>query len=269
MSGVCQEPAGSEPTFSLIFPAYNAAGALPATWAELMRFLPHAPGTWEVLFVCDGCTDDTVDRLTALVKDGPANIRILNYAPNRGKGHAVRKGMEAARGRWRLFTDVDLAYRFDNVLRLADVLRGGAEVAIASRLHPQSRLVIPPDLQGYAYRRHLQSLVFSGVVRRLLPLAHRDTQAGLKGLSARAVQLLGPSLHCNGFGFDCELLVACQRHGIPVVEVPVTMNYDNARSTTGWRSMRRMLQEILAIRRGWLDTGNAPAVPIATERKAA
>ena len=46
----------------------------------------------------------------------------------------------------------------------------GAEVAIASRHHPDSRLLLPPRLQGYFYRRHLQSLVFSRLVRWLLPL---------------------------------------------------------------------------------------------------
>jgi hypothetical protein len=114
----------------------------------------------------------------------------------------------------------------------------------------------------------LQSLVFSNVVRRLLPLAQRDTQAGLKGLSAHAVQLLWPSLRCNGFGFDCELLLACRQHDIPVVEVPVSMYYDNAVSTTGWHSMRRMLQEILAIRRSWLNKSVSTLVPAAS-RKAA
>src|SRR5690348_17664989 len=34
-------------------------------------------------------------------------------SPNRGKGHAVRQGLLAARGDWRLFTDVDLAYGLD------------------------------------------------------------------------------------------------------------------------------------------------------------
>jgi dolichyl-phosphate beta-glucosyltransferase len=242
-----------DPTFSLIFPAYNAASVLTATWQALDSFLLTRRGDWEVLFICDGCTDDTVERLRALLETNPGPIAVLSYSPNHGKGYAIRRGMEAARGKWRIFTDIDLAYGFDDVLRLADVLQQGADVAIASRLHPQSRLIVPPALQGYAYRRHVQSRVFSALVRSLLPLTQRDTQAGLKGFSARAVTELWPVLHCNGFGFDCELLLACQRLGIRVAEVPVTMHCENAASTTGLRIMWRMLQEIWTIRRSWID----------------
>ena len=59
---------------------------------------------------------------------------------------------------------MDLAYGFDDVLRLAEVLWGGADVAIASRTHPESRLSVPVRLQGYAYRRHLQSGAHFGKV---------------------------------------------------------------------------------------------------------
>ena len=270
MVGHHPEHGAPGPDFSLIFPAYNAAGCVTATWDSLRQFLPHAPGSWEFLFVCDGCTDDTVERLQALMRqDVTANARLVNYGSNRGKGFAVRRGMQEARGRWRIFTDVDLAYRFDSIVRVAETLQGGAEVAIASRVHPDSRLVVPPTLQGYAYRRYLQSVIFSAVVRRLLPLSQRDTQAGLKGLSARAVQTLLPDLHCNGFGFDCELLSACQKHGMPVVEVPVTVNFDNRSSTTSWRSMRHMLREIWTIRRRLAERVSGPSTAGTPDRQAA
>src|SRR5439155_13537527 len=99
------------------------------------------------------------------------------------------------------------------------------------------------------YRRHLQSLAFSALVRWLLPLNMRDTQAGLKGLSARAARLVLPQLHCDGFGFDCELLTASVRHGLDIVEVPVCVRYENKVSTTGFRDSSRMLRELWRIRR--------------------
>src|SRR5207244_6039364 len=130
----------------------------------------------------------------AWAQANPQRRQVISYRPNRGKGYAVRRGLAAARGQWRIFTDVDLAYSFDDVERLAEALGGGADVAIASRLHPQSRLSVPSHLLAYAYRRHVQSLVFSAVVRALLPLSQRDTQAGLKGMSARAAQQILPRL---------------------------------------------------------------------------
>ncbi len=250
MHGRRAERGRDEPRFSLVFPTYNPGPGIESVWAEVGRFLDRSPG-WEALFVCDGCTDGTPERLTELAAGAPYPVRVLRYSPNRGKGHAVRLGLAAAGGRWRLFTDVDLAYSFADVERVAAELQAGAEVAIASRTHRDSRLVLPPRLQGYAYRRHLQSLVFSAVARGLLPITQRDTQAGLKGMSARAAELILPRLRCDGFGFDCELLTACACLGLPVAEVPVWVRYEDRASTTGLGSMSRMLRELWRIRRAW------------------
>jgi dolichyl-phosphate beta-glucosyltransferase len=246
---------------SLVLPAYNPGGRVERTWQAVQHFLQYAPGRWEVLFVCDGCTDGTPARLEELTRAVPGPVRVLTHAPNRGKGYAVRRGLEAATGQWRLFTDVDLAYGLDDVLRLAQTLWAGAAVAIASRTHPDSRLVLPPHLQGYAYRRHLQSLLFTALARALLPVRQHDTQAGLKGLSAAVARQLLPRLHCDGFGFDCELLTACAHYGIPVAEVPVCLHYEDAVSTTSVQATGRMVRELLHIRRAWRRP--VPPLPVA------
>jgi dolichyl-phosphate beta-glucosyltransferase len=254
---------------SLVIPAYNPGARVERTWDEVERFLGEAPGAWEVLFVCDGCTDGTPERVARLARRDANRVRVLSYAPNRGKGYAVRHGLENARGAWRLFTDVDLAYGFDDVLRVARALWDGAAVAVASRAHPDSRAVVPTRLHGYAYRRHLQGAAFSALARLLLPIAQRDTQAGLKGMSARAASLVLPHLRCDGFGFDCELLTACARYGLPVVEVPVCVRLEDRASTTGLRSVGRMVGDLWRIRRDWRQPPRPVAVPVEPERRAA
>ncbi len=241
---------------SLVLPTYNPGPAVERTWVAVREFVRVRPDRWEVLFVLDGCTDGTADRLARLAAADPdPRLRVLGYAPNRGKGYAVRTGLLAARGGVRVFTDVDLAYRFDDVARLADELRGGAEVAIASREHPDSTVQLPPRCLGYAYRRRLQSKLFGAAVRWLLPITQRDTQAGLKGLTAAAAARILPALSCDGFGFDCELLTACARYGVPVAEVPVCVRYEDGASTTGLRASLRMVRELWRIRRAWPRTG--------------
>jgi dolichyl-phosphate beta-glucosyltransferase len=255
---------------SLVFPAYNPGPRqAERTWAEVRRFLDEAPRQWEVLFVCDGCDDGTPERLAELTRGDSARVRILSHAPNRGKGYAVRRGLGAARGAHRLFTDFDLAYGWDDVLRVARTLWDGAEVAAASRTHPDSRLVVPVGLQGYAYRRHLQSIIFGALARLLLPLKQTDTQAGLKGISARAAWLVLPHLRCDGFGFDCELLTACARYRLPVVEVPVHVRFEDRVSTTGLRATLRMIGELLQVRRDWRKAPPAAAIPLTESEQVA
>lgn len=257
------------PAVSLILPTYNAAAFLGRTWKSVCRFLDGTAEPWEVLFVCDGCTDGSPELLAQLIGPDRSDVRILSYPINRGKGHAVRMGLNAARASRRIFTDVDLAYGFDDIHRVAEALRAGAEVAIASRHHAESRVVVPPQLQGYAYRRHLQSLAFSALVRCLLPLSQRDTQAGLKGFTTRAVERILPHLHCDGFGFDCELLMASRWQGLAIVEVPVTMRFESSASTTGLHNMRYMLQELWLIRRSWRQRQGLAGLTEQTGRRAA
>ncbi|MFL5241177.1 MAG: glycosyltransferase, partial [Gemmataceae bacterium] len=132
----------SGPRFSLIFPTYNAGSRLERVRKEVSQFIATRDTDWEVIFVCDGCTDGSQELLETLAPKGHGRIRVLSYSTNRGKGYAVRQGLSAARGRSCLFTDVDLAYPFEDVIRLAEALENGADVAIASRTHRDSRLIL-------------------------------------------------------------------------------------------------------------------------------
>ncbi len=250
------------PVTSLVLPAFNPGAALlERTWAAVRDFLRARPDPWEVLFVFDGCTDGSAAHLNRRRRTAPgARVRVVSYDQNRGKGYAVRTGLLAARGDRRVFTDIDLAYRFDDIVRVADGLRHGAEVVIASREHPESLLQLPPRHLDYARRRRRQSHIFGTLARTLLPLPHLDTQAGLKGMTGRVAEQVVPNLACDGFGFDCELLTACARYGIAVAEVPVCVRYENAASTTGLPATLQMLRDLWGIRRRWAATGfPAPA----------
>ena len=82
-------PQRDDSLISLVFPTYNPGPRLEYTWRELRRFLDNAPGEWEILFVCDGCTDGTPQRLAELSWQDRDRIRLLTYEHNRGKGYAV------------------------------------------------------------------------------------------------------------------------------------------------------------------------------------
>lgn len=241
--------------FSLVIPTYNPGPSIEPTWQAVRRFVLSRDDDWEVLFVCDGCTDGSDQRLQELSRDWPIPLaQVLSYPHNRGKGYAVRLGLSQAQGQWRLFTDFDLAYSFEDIEKLGQQLQLGSEVVIANRQHAASRMQLPPRRLGYAFRRQLQSAVFNWMARHLLAISQADTQAGLKGLTAQVAELILPRMQCNGFGFDCELLIACARYNIPVQEVPVCVRYEDAVSSTGGlRTMWRMIRELWSIRRTWAE----------------
>ncbi len=236
---------------SLVLPTYNPGVKIDTTWAAVLRFVRSRTDPWEVLFVLDGCTDGTAERLDQLAEvDADPRVKVLSYPDNRGKGYAVRTGLLAATGRVRAFTDVDLAYDFDDIVSVTGRVAGGSPAAIARRNHPDSMLLLPDRMLGYALRRKVQSMAFSTATRMMLGLRHPDTQAGLKAFTADVVERVVPQMTCDGFGFDCELLLACKRAGIPVAELPVTVRFEEG-STTNSLTGVKMLRELWTIRRRW------------------
>jgi len=132
----------TEPIATLVVPAYNAASFVTRTAGELRRFVTRHPD-WRVLFVCDGCTDATPARLGEACAAVPElDMKVFNE--NRGKGHAIRSGFDAASTPYLAFTDVDLAYDPEDACRMIGVLREGADVVVANRASPASRYWISP-----------------------------------------------------------------------------------------------------------------------------
>ena len=80
-------------SLTVVIPCYNEAERLDE--APLLAFLDGCAEA-SVLFVNDGSTDATADRLAAIAAARPARIDVLSLQPNGGKAEAVRRGMLAA-----------------------------------------------------------------------------------------------------------------------------------------------------------------------------
>jgi dolichyl-phosphate beta-glucosyltransferase len=242
-------PTTDVPALSLVIPVYNAATLLPATLEAVDQFTAHYPHRVEVLFV-DDCSTEVETQL--MLDDFAARrhgVRVLRNARNRGKGYSVARGMLAAHGRHRVFTDVDLAYPLDQVHRIVGELARGADVAVACRVLPESRYLMSPTYFHYLYTRHLMSRAFNRVVRAFLLPGILDTQAGLKGFTASAAELCFRRTTIPGFGFDIECLYIAQQHGLTITQTAVNFRYDDEPTSVRFaRDSSRMLQDIWQVR---------------------
>jgi dolichyl-phosphate beta-glucosyltransferase len=237
------------PALSLVIPVYNAADQLPATLDAVDTFFAQSPVSLEVLFVDDHSTDGaTPPQLAEYARLRPY-ARVLRNEANRGKGFSVTRGMLAARGRHRVFTDVDLAYPLSEVHKIVAGLAGGADVAIACRVLPESRYLMSPSFFHYLYTRHLMSRAFNRVVQTFLLPGILDTQAGLKGFTAEAARLCFNRTTIPGFGFDIECLYIAQQHGLAIKQTAVNFRYDDEPTTVRFaRDSNRMLQDIWKVK---------------------
>jgi dolichyl-phosphate beta-glucosyltransferase len=242
-------PTADRPALSLVIPVYNAADQLPATLDAIDSFVLRYPSALEVLFVDDHSPEVETQRLLANFARTRSYARVLRNQVNSGKGFSVTRGMLAARGRHRVFTDVDLAYPLDQIDRIVAELEAGADIAIACRVLPESRYLMSPSFFHYLYTRHLMSRAFNKVVRTFLLPGILDTQAGLKGFTAAAATLCFSRTTIPGFGFDIECLYVAQQHGLAIKQTAVNFRYDDEPTTVRFaRDSNRMLKDIWKVK---------------------
>jgi dolichyl-phosphate beta-glucosyltransferase len=233
---------------TLILPTYNASDFIESTVQRLFRFL-SAHEDWCVLFVCDGCKDDTVAKLKPMLEDFAPQMRVESYEKNRGKGYALRRGLNMADTPFKIFLDVDLAYDPEEAVKIQQLLEHGADLAVVNRASPESQFLISPRDFPNIYKRHLMSRSFNWWLRSMLPITIRDTQAGLKGITAKAWDMLSPSMTTDGFFFDVELLARAGAAKMRLDESPVYFKYVDPTTVRmvnhGWS----MIKDTISLRR--------------------
>ncbi|MDB4910878.1 MAG: putative glycosyltransferase [Gemmatimonadetes bacterium] len=237
------------PHLSLIVPVYNGADRLPTSLEELRVFLRAQPYSWELILV-DDCSNAETRAILEQFATSMPEVRLIRNEENRGKGSSVTRGMRAAVGKFRVFTDADLAYPATEVGKILADLEGGADVAIACRVLAESRYLMSPTFFSYLYTRHVMSRVFNAMVRWTLIPRVLDTQAGLKGFTAHAAEIVFPRITIPRFGFDVEALFIAKKHGLSLAQTAVFFRYDEEPTTVRFaEDVLRMMRDLLHIRR--------------------
>ncbi|HPA33121.1 MAG TPA: glycosyltransferase family 2 protein [Anaerolineaceae bacterium] len=225
---------------SIVFPAHNEEKRLPRTLEQTAAFLQAQPYSAEIIVVENGSTDRTL----AVAEEHAARFPMLRviHEEQRGKGRAVRRGMLAARGKYRFFCDVDLSMPITEINRFFPPQLEGAEIVIASREAPGSVRYNEP-----AYR-HTTGRVFNWMVKTLALPGIEDSQCGFKCFSASAAEALFPLQTIMGWSFDVELLYAARRRGLRIVELDIPWYFNPDSKIHVLRDSWRMFWDLLSIR---------------------
>jgi dolichyl-phosphate beta-glucosyltransferase len=216
------EPAGAPPghdgaryDLTVVIPAYNESARIAEPLRRLGAYLAaHHPAS-ELVLADDGSTDDTAAVVTRLAAALGLPARVLPSAQNRGKGHAVRRGMLAARGSLVLMTDADLSTPIEELERLVPAIRGGADVAIGSR--KMAGAVIE---ERQPWLRESMGKVFTWLTR-VFVVDVSDVTCGFKLFRREAAHAVFARATLDDWSFDAEALFLIRHLGFTLVEVPV------------------------------------------------
>jgi dolichyl-phosphate beta-glucosyltransferase len=228
------------PLLSIIIPAYNEEQRLPATLQTIHAFLKKQSYAAEVLVVENGSSDRTLNLAQEATKT-MKEVKAL-HSEARGKGIAVKLGMQAAKGDYRFICDVDLSMPIEEVNQFIPPLLQDSAVAIASREAPGA------VRYGEPFYRHFIGRVFNLMVRLFaLPGLH-DTQCGFKCFRSDVAEKVFPRMTIIGWTFDVEALVIARRLGYQIEEVPIPWYYNPNSKVRVGRDSLTMARDLLVIR---------------------
>ncbi len=224
---------------SLIIPAYNEAERIGASLGRALDYLAAQPYDYEVLVIDDGSRDATADVVHRFTGDC---LQLLRQPHNMGKGAAVRRGMLAAAGEHRIFSDADFSTPITELPRMLEQMRE-YDVVIGSRAIDASYIK-----EHQPWYRESMGIIFNRLVQILAVPGIQDTQCGFKGFHARAADDIFGRTKIDGFSFDVEALFLARSLGYTIKEMPVEWRND-ARSTLNPISdSLKMFQELIKIR---------------------
>ena len=207
---------------SLIIPAYNEAARLGKSLQTAFEYLYAQRYESEVIVIDDGSTDETAQVVEESFQNLSGRIRsyLIRTPANRGKGHAVRAGLLAARAPIALFSDADLSTPLTEMPKLVAPIRAGEyDLVFGSRALDRSLIGTHQP-----WRREQSGRVFNLVMRLATSLPFWDTQCGFKAFRMDVCRPIIADSKIDRFGFDVELLYVAHLAGLRLYERAVRWN---------------------------------------------
>ncbi len=114
---------------SLIIPCYNEEGNVELFFSEAQKVFKNSGYSCEYVFVNDGSTDLTKEKLKNIFNSNPStNITIVNFSRNFGKESAIYAGLKNAEGDNICIIDADLQQRPETAMKMYRLLENNPEL---------------------------------------------------------------------------------------------------------------------------------------------
>ncbi|MDX2171848.1 MAG: glycosyltransferase family 2 protein [Bacteroidota bacterium] len=187
----------------IIIPCYNEASRLKVNL--FTDFLNNNKG-YDILFVNDGSSDNTLDVIYKISNNYPDNCFVLNLEKNAGKAEAIRQGIlkmaSSNKYKYLAYLDADLATPFSEVLLMENIAEQNPDLwlILCSRWKRLGSNIIRKR------KRHLLGRVFATFASIILKLPVYDTQCGAKLIRSDIASSIFNEPFITSWLFDIELI---------------------------------------------------------------
>jgi len=223
---------------SVVMPCLDEHETVGVCVQKAVGALTRSGLTGEVIVADNGSTDGSVEIAESL------GARVVGVQ-ERGYGHALRGGIQAARGQYVIMGDADDSYDFRDVPRFVGELRKGYDLVQGCRLPSGGGTVLPGAMPWL--HRWLGNPVLSWLARLMFRTPIRDIYCGMRGFTRASFDAL--DLQSTGMEFATEMIIKASLFGQRIHQIPITLSPDGRRSRRphlrtfrdGWRTLRFFL----------------------------
>ena len=194
-------------TVSIIIPTLNEEETIGKVIDEIPKENMEKRGYQVEILVADNNSSDKTREIAA----GRGAKVIIE--PARGKGRAIRTAFKAVSGDFIFMLDADYTYPATYISEMLEVLHGGSDVVIGSRLRGQIGTGAMGKVNVVGNR--LLALMASTLYRTRIS----DLCTGYWGFTRGVVNKL--ELNATGFELEAEIFVQIARKGYKIAEVPI------------------------------------------------
>lgn len=200
----------------VVIPTYNEKENIES----ILRYVMALQGDFHVLVIEDNSPDGTAAIVKSLMKEFPGRLFIEERKGKLGLGTAYIHGFKwaLAKGYDYIFEmDADFSHNPDDLIRLCEACKDGADVAIGSRYVGNVIRVV-----NWPMGRVMMSYYASKYVRIITGLKIADSTAGFMCYRRKVLETIWfDKIKFIGYAFQIEMKLTASRLGFKVVEVPI------------------------------------------------
>jgi glycosyltransferase involved in cell wall biosynthesis len=201
---------------SIIIPMFNEAENVESTLNRVEEALVSFNGTYEIIAVNDGSSDNTFEVLNKLAENNQ-RVRVVSYPKNIGRGMALRKGFKESSGEIIVSIDADLSYSPHYILDFVETLRKEPDIdfVLASPYMPGG------SVKNVPFSRLWISKFGNKILRLAMPNRIYTSTGIFRAYRKRVLESL--ELESDGKEIHLEILSKALSLGYRVKEIPAVL----------------------------------------------
>jgi len=194
---------------SIIIPVFNEENTI----IDLLKTVNTVDYTipTEIIVVNDGSTDKTYEQLLK-IKNLIEGVEIISYEKNKGKGHAIRQGINNINGDIIIIQDADFEYDPKQIpILIEPIIEGKDKVVYGSRFLGSFKNMKFSFLFGNKFLNFITNLLFRSQLT--------DIETCYKTIHKDVLRKL--NLESDGFEIEAEITAKILKNGYRIKEIPI------------------------------------------------